>query len=393
MVFLGLLFERSEEKTIAANSAGGFVLNQVITFQWNCLDGLYENDVKDLCIVNALPVGTFPRQYKDLRLPSRQWRYRGGTHYQLGCMNLPVLKQWGRRLACRKMLRKLGDKEIIIYSPYEPYLKAVQKLDSSYKVTLIVPDLPAHYDYGAASGIRKLLRKLNNRSIDKCMSRVDRFVLLTDYMKEPLKVGSRPYTVVEGICTGEPASVPAGKTGEKKIILYTGTLHRKFGVPVLLEAFLKITDPDYELWICGGGDYEEEIRRAAQQDGRITFFGYVSREKAAQLQSQATVLVNPRQNIGEYTKYSFPSKTMEYLKSGIPVVGYPLSGIPREYDDYLHYPKDHSPQALKDTLVAVCSDDSARCGKIAVDAARFVCLEKNPKRQAQRILELIGRQQ
>ena len=38
--------------------------------------------------------------------------------------------------------------------------------------------------------------------------------------------------------------------------------------------------------------------------------------------------VNPRQNNEEFTKYSFPSKTMEYLASGVPVVAYKLDGIP-----------------------------------------------------------------
>ena len=37
-------------------------------------------------------------------------------------------------------------------------------------------------------------------------------------------------------------------------------------------------------------------------------------EKANEILQQADVLVNPRQNDDEYTKYSFPSKNIEYLR-------------------------------------------------------------------------------
>ena len=51
---------------------------------------------------------------------------------------------------------------------------------------------------------------------------------------------------------------------------------------------------------------------------------------------RADVLVNPRPNEGEYTKYSFPSKNIEYLLSGNPVVGYMLSGMPEDYRRFVY---------------------------------------------------------
>lgn len=389
MIFLGLLFDRKEEAKIASKSCGGWVQNQVNAFQWNCLDGFYENGKKDIYIINALPVGTFPRHYKDAVIRPKRWEYRGEMHFQLGTINVPILKQLGRQYACKKVIKKLKDKEIVIYSPYQPYLKAIKHLDKSYKVTLIVPDLPAYYDYNQTSVIKKLLRKLNNRSINSCISRIDRFVLLTEHMKEPLAVGDRPYTVVEGICSGQKIIRKSCKKVDKKGILYTGSLNKQFGIDVLVEAFLQIKEPEYELWICGSGDYEKEVERAAKNDSRIKFFGYVSKEKVLRLQARAAVLVNPRQNTGEYTKYSFPSKIMEYLLSGVPIVAYKLSGIPDEYDAYLKYVKNNSPQALKDALVAVCSDESGMYNCMAERAIDFVLSEKNAKRQAGRILDLI----
>lgn len=390
MIFLGLLFPREEEETIAKKSRNGNVQNQVNAFQWSCIDGFYEAGEESICIVNALPVGTFPFKYKEIFLAGRRWVYKEHTNYEISSVNLPILKQWRRAQNCKRIISNIDDKNIIIYSAYLPYLKAIKKLNKSYQVTLIVPDIPEFYDYGQAGIIKSFLRKLNNRQINKCMSRVDKFVLLTEAMKEKLKVGNRPYVVVEGICAGKTGEVNRVPNTNKKVILYTGTLNRRFGIDVLLDAFCSIKNENYELWLCGGGDYETEILQTAKKDSRIRFWGYVTRDAVLKLQEQATVLVNPRQNKGEYTKYSFPSKTMEYLLSGVPVVAYKLSGIPDEYDMYLNYAKNDTSQALRDALIEVCEDTTGRYEFIAKEAVSFILSEKNAKVQAKKILDLIN---
>src|SRR5690606_28854588 len=100
---------------------------------------------------------------------------------------------------------------------------------------------------------------------------------------------------------------------EFKTILYTGTLAKRYGIVHLLEAFALIKDQDYRLWICGDGDARDEVNEKVRMDPRITYFSQISRERVLKFQKKATVLVNPRKSEGEFTKYSFPSKTMEYL--------------------------------------------------------------------------------
>lgn len=388
MLFLGLLFDRSEEQLIVSKSRGCPLQNQVNTFQWNCIDGFYENGVQDLHIINALPVGVYPKRYTDMIIPSKEWKYNGGDHFQIGSFNLPLLKQWGRYRKCKKILKASDDKNILIYSPYQPFLKAIKKLDKSYSVTLIVPDLPEYYDYASTGRLRKMLRSINNRSIKKCMGRVDRFVLLTEDMKLPLEVGERPYTVVEGVCAAKPSEYARQSFPDKKAILYAGSLNKQFGIDVLVQAFEQITDENYELWLCGGGDYVENIKEISKRDGRIKFFGFVTKDKVLELQSQATVLVNPRQNIGEYTKYSFPSKTMEYLLSGVPTVAYKLDGIPAEYDEYFCYVEENTLLSLAQTLKKVCDDKSGHYETVARKAVEFVTKQKNPKVQAKKIMDI-----
>lgn len=383
MVFLGCLFDRSREKEYLQNSRAG-LSNAANTFQWNLLEGFYKNG-KDVKIINALPVGTFPKQYKKLFLNSGSWG-ENGNNQEVGCINLPFIKQHQRYLKTKKLLKNSKDKDIIIYSAYEPFLKAAFELDKSYNITVVITDLPEFYDLGKTSKLKSILRKINNKRIEKYLTRVDKFVLLTEQMAEPLKVGNRPYTVVEGIANGEPGMV---SNASSKSILYTGTLHRQFGILTLLKAFSLVDDPEAELWICGGGDSKAEVEAAAEKDSRIKFYGYVSKDAVAKLQQKAAVLINPRPDEGEYTKYSFPSKTMEYMLSGKPVLMYKLSGIPAEYDPYLHYIEGNSAEDMKNAICKLFESDAALLKTQSQAAARFVAENKSSAVQAKRIIDFI----
>ena len=391
MIFLGCLFDRSREEEYFKKSKCG-ISNAVNGYQWNLIDGFNANLKEPVTIINALPVGVWKVQYNDLFLETRAWSYDGADAYEIGCLNLPFIKQHQRYKKCLKILKSIDDNDIVIYSTYLPFLKAVNKLDKTRRVTLVVTDLPEFYDLGKVGFLRKLLRKINNKKIYRCMKRVDKFVILTEQMKDVLYVGERPYVVVEGICNADMFSnISCEKSSEEeKIILYTGTLHEKFGIGVLLQAFSMIKAPNYRLWICGGGDMQERVAEAAKSDRRITFFGYVPKKTINELQQKATILVNPRQNNDEFTKYSFPSKTMEYMLSGKPVVMYKLDGIPDEYDRYLTYVTEDDAASFADAMMKTCELSSKERDEIGNMAKDYVAEKKNSVAQTEKILNLMG---
>ena len=158
----------------------------------------------------------------------------------------------------------------------------------------------------------------------------------------------------------------------------------------LVNAFSQIEDPDYRLVICGIGDSERAIMDAAKDDSRISFLGQLPRNEVIEWQKKATVLVNPRQNNEEFTKYSFPSKTMEYLSSGIPVVAYKLDGIPDEYDQYIQYVSDDSIESLKKKLVEVCEMTRKERQELGNIGRNFVLMKKNSTIQVRKIRTLVN---
>ena len=172
-------------------------------------------------------------------------------------------------------------------------------------------------------------------------------------MYKPLNIGERPWVRIEGIFNANKNNDFLEKENFKTI-LYSGTLAKRYGVLNLLDAFSLIKNKEYRLWICGDGDGSGEINERAKNDSRIINFGQIPREEVLKRQQRATVLVNPRTSEGEFTKYSFPSKIMEYLASGTPCIMHRLAGIPKEYFDYCFISENETPLGLYNTIMFVC---------------------------------------
>ncbi|MBP3360682.1 MAG: hypothetical protein J6N52_07515 [Clostridia bacterium] len=100
------------------------------------------------------------------------------------------------------------------------------------------------------------------------------------------------------------------------------------------------------------------------------------------------MLVNPRSATDEFTKYSFPSKTMEYMLSGTPVVMYKLAGIPDEYDEYLNYFDVTSKACIKDKIVEICEMSLCERGMIGNRARQFI-LTKSNKTQMKKFMDMM----
>ena len=138
MIYLGPLYRKEDEKDIISCVKCG-LSNAPNRFQYALLEGFAENEVEKLSLVNVLPVGVWPKNCTKLKLPAKNWLFHNHPCYELGCINLPFIKQKQRERACAKLLKQLccEDREVLIYSCYLPFLRAARKLPGDVKITLI----------------------------------------------------------------------------------------------------------------------------------------------------------------------------------------------------------------------------------------------------------------
>jgi len=350
-----------------------------------------------LTLLNSLPVGIFPFQYRKLFL-------RGGerdhhTIRALSCINLPWIKQRMRYKQAVRQLQKWlleapENRTVLIYTQYLPYMKAVSKVKRRFpdlKAALIVTDLPK--EWGLASGRTGLLKRLEDHFADQSLTLcqgMDGYVLLTEPMAEVLRIESKPYIVLEGlILEKSECPKPAAPEQERFAVLYTGTLEPELGIGDLLEAFERL--PEAELWICGQGSMGERVRSSAEKHENIRYFGFVAQKEALALQARASALINPRQPNGMYTKYSFPSKTLEYLRSGKPVLCYRLEGIPHDYDPYLCYIEHPGSEGICRAVREIMALSPEEQSEIGERGKAYVTAKKNPHVQCERLMTLLRR--
>ena len=107
------------------------------------------------------------------------------------------------------------------------------------------------------------------------------------------------------------------------------------------------------------------------------------------IEKRALLLVNPRPSKDEYTKFSFPSKTLEYMGSGTAVLSTKLPGIPQEYRDYLYWFDDESESGMTNELTRIFSQQDSEIKQKGIVAAKFIYSEKTAGNQAAKILSLI----
>jgi len=209
-------------------------------------------------------------------------------------------------------------------------------------------------------------------------------------VNEPVNTNNNPQIAIEGMVNYESKEVSNLREGkyQEKVVVYAWDLHEKYGIKKLIEAFVSLQMEDVRFLIYGSGEMEKEIREYEGQDSRIKYFGVVHNSIVIREEIKATLLVNPRPSDEEFTKYSFPSKNMEYMSTGTPLLTTKLPGMPEEYYDFVYLFDDESVEGMARTLERVLSLPKAELHAKGNAAKEFVLREKNNVVQAKKLLNL-----
>ena len=107
------------------------------------------------------------------------------------------------------------------------------------------------------------------------------------------------------------------------------------------------------------------------------------------MQARAALLINPRSPRGVFTRYSFPSKTLEYMRSGKPVACYRLEGIPKEYDPYLRYIEGEGASAIMRAVRETLELPEEERLMLGRRSRAFVLANKTPQIQCRRLMDFL----
>lgn len=386
--FLGLLFSDKTMKEAQEKSKVGIQMAPHI-FQTNLLKGFKEIDNVDISVINTPPIGSFPVHYKRMIMHAEKWN---NNYRQIGYVNLPFLKHGMQQKEIERLLEEQIDdtnrQVIFIYTMYPPFVKAAHSIKERHPnihVSLLQTDPVLGKDGIYRKNSKGNIKK--GKKLISLMKNYDSFVALTKPLAEAMEIREKPFLVLDCIIDDsyDIGSITY-KPNQKRRFLYTGSTRETNGVKTLVDSFSLL--PEAELWICGGGDSDDYIREKEEKSDNIKFYGMVRHDKIKEIQSQCDFMINPRRPSGDFTKFSFPSKTAEYLMTGKPTVMYHLEGLSEEYNDFLNYIYADNAIDLADELRIMIETDYSLLLKKAEQAKVYMLREKSPKRQIERIIKM-----
>jgi len=365
--------------------------------------GIDSNLDSPVDIFNIINTVNYPK-YPQLVFPDEEWNHTDiskHVDYHLGYINLFGIKYITQYLSMKRALNKWvkgqnGTCMICVHNIFLPAMLAAvhvaRKNKEKVKLCLNTGDVPGKY--GLQSQFKKnvkqvLIEELVNKNVLKLAKQFDCFVFVTKDMAMAFEVEDKPYTVVE--CTYIEPEYAKGKSileSEKKTIFYAGSIREEYGIGHLLRSFSLIDSKEYELIIAGGGAGEELVKEYADRDSRIKFIGFITPQEVLQYQLTSHVLVSPRQSDREYVKYSFPSKSVDSLATGVPYVAHKLPCDPPEYAGYINYPVGESDEDLRNKLVEICEMPVESRRLIGDRGKQFILREKNPTVMTKRIVDM-----
>ncbi|HEX2206653.1 MAG TPA: glycosyltransferase, partial [Longimicrobium sp.] len=294
---------------------------------------------------------------------------RGPKEASLAASLFTHLAGWARGSSAER------PRALLVYNVFSPLALPVLAAARAWRVpaVAIVADLPFGY---RLRGVRGMLERLDVRAQLSALKHFDGLVVLTPHVAAEY-APEVPWMRMEGAIhpsdAGEPLEPPRGGTGERAV-MYSGMLNEMNGIGLLLDAFARLPEPDWRLWVYGGGPLAREVKAAAAHDPRIVFrpWEQVPAEEMRLRQREAAVLVNPRPSAHRANRYSFPSKLLEYLVSGTPVVSTAPPGIPDEYHPHLELATEETPEGLADALRRAAAWPDAARAQRGARAREFV---------------------
>lgn len=279
---------------------------------------------------------------------------------------------------------------ILIYNSCSA-CKRIKKKFPEVSIVSVVTDLVDNIMEAAIynSPLKRIQATLVTRQVKSLYPYIDKFVLLSKLMEEKIPQAVGRSIVVEGIYAEDGQRAQVQKEGDARVLLYTGGMDEYSGVRALVEAFRQTSNPDFRLKVFGIGGLVPFVKQESEKDKRIEYGGVLPHSEIVRLQAQATCLINPRKPNGDITKYSFPSKTMEYMASATPMIGYRLEGMPQEYYQHMYTPRDLSVEALCETIERVLTLPKKEMEAFGEKARRFILENKTAGQQVAKIIEFI----
>lgn len=303
-------------------------------------------------------------------------------------INVPIIKQISIMISLiGQLLVKTRDKNenyvILCYNTMSWFAIPVLLVGKIKKIKTVgvVADVPLKS--------RGILRKIEDDLEIKYISQFGALIPITKHIATDI-FRKNEFLVIEGgreLLNENIESIELEPLGKKHIV-FLGSINAVSGLDFAIEVINGLQNENICFHIYGNGDKLEEIRKKIENNNRIRYEGVVDNNMALRIERSADLLICPRQPDGYVTKYTFPSKLLEYMLSGTPVICNKLEGIPDEYGQYISLLDDKTDVWIREIEIILFENED-KYKKRANEAKFFIKNNKTWELQAKEIMGLL----
>ena len=255
---------------------------------------------------------------------------------------------------------KSNDFIIVVDTLRYNLIRAAKKIARKYNVKIVgmLTDNP----FNLSSGNEFIHKKLVSESKE-----LDGYLSLTNGLGDIFNKNLPSYVFEGLVCEEEEEK----KDPIFNYFYFGGSLYEKYGVKTLVDAFHK-SDLTSKLVIAGSGPLSKYIEEISQIDYRILYISQISKGKGISYMKNSIANINPRPLNAKLDKESVPSKLLEYLSVGTPVISTKYETLYGAFKDDVTWIEDNDVIALKDALEKFSKSDMQLEMKKAITARRKV---------------------
>ncbi len=382
VVFLGFLGTDAEIEAAFARETTP--QRSAINFQ-KALLGALDDAGATTYSIGTLPVAAYPRNHAFFHGSSRS------TGETMPLLNLPGMRMaWRAFTSFWRVFSAAGRADaIVVYSLHTPLLAAAVAVARVKRVRLgiVIPDLPLYMNSGQSGTLRGLLKSLDDRLLKWLAGQADIVFPITARIAIDWLDGNSKFLVVEGVSPSSMRPFEITPSARRPSLLYAGN----FSHIAKCAQMFRRSSIDAELVLIGDGPERAALEDLARQDARIVVRPFMKPDQLQLEVARANFLINLRDTTWPGGKYSFPSKLVEYIRQGKPVISTRLDGIPEEYFDHFSPLDDADDESFARSLALALAADARQLDAAVTSAQAMLRERKASPVVGRRMLEALLR--
>jgi glycosyltransferase involved in cell wall biosynthesis len=375
VIWLGFSIPSSDAETLRRLDTAPAV--QTLKFAWS-FSRVLRIAFGSVRLISTEPIQNYPLGKKILFRPG-SFLEDGFSGRKVAFINLLGLKHLTRFIVSLYHLVSAQCTEkidiVFVHGLHSPFLlSALLMKRFNVRVVFVLTDAPG-ISISTDTFFEKLLKSLDQLMVRSLVARADAVIALAPRLVTEL-APEVPALVFPGIVSCNDATAVdealSANTAPRDCafsLVYAGGLSAAYGVDRLIEAVIGMPfDVNVQLRLFGRGDQEKYARQISASNPRIYFGGFLDPNSIRSELLKADLLINTRPSVGQISAMSFPSKLVEYLSTGRPVLTTKIPSIPTYLDDCFFYAHDETPAGIRKAIMEVMlltGVERARFGKKA----------------------------